>query len=88
MAITQRIYSLSEQLIGLEGWRVEAVTLYGETRRFIVGRNSSKAPMQIHLEIKTRRSLWGDPAHSRYLTVKPLYVALPDYARRYREGEA
>jgi hypothetical protein len=31
---------LSPQLVGLEGYRVEVVTTYGETRRFIVGKST------------------------------------------------
>ena len=32
---------LSPQLIGIEGWRVEVVTDYDETKRFIVGKSAS-----------------------------------------------
>ena len=38
---------LTQQLIGLEGWRVEVETTYGETRRFIVGRSSGWIPCHI-----------------------------------------
>jgi hypothetical protein len=54
---------LTPQLLGLEGWRIEA-TIDGETRRFIVGRSTGVKP--VHLEVKTRRSLGGQPAEKRY----------------------
>lgn len=69
---------LSPQFVGLEGWRVEVETVYGETRRFIVGRSTGWAPC--HLEVKTRRSLGGGPAEREYRTVKKLF-----HARRQRE---
>lgn len=61
---------LSPQLIGLEGWRVEAVDVHGERRRFIVGKSTGWRPC--HLEIKTARSACGDPARARYQSVKAL----------------
>lgn len=61
---------LSPQLIGLEGWRVEAVDIYGERRRFIVGKSTGWRPC--HLEIKTARATCGDPARARYQSVKAL----------------
>jgi hypothetical protein len=64
---------LSPQLIGLEGWRVEVVTDYGETRRFIVGRSTGWEPC--HLEIKRRDSMGGMSAERRYQSVRKLYRA-------------
>lgn len=64
---------LTDQLRGLEGFRVEVVTTDGERRRFIVGR--STGPLPIHLEIHNRRSLGGVPAERTYQTVTPLYNA-------------
>ena len=64
---------LSRQLLGLEGWRVEVVTLYGETRRFIVGCSTGWIPC--HLEVKTRRSLGGIAAEKEYKSVRRLYKA-------------
>ena len=64
---------LSPQLIGLEGYRVEVETTYGETRRFIVGKSTGWKP--IHLEIKTRRSLGGSGAEKAYKSVTVLYKA-------------
>jgi hypothetical protein len=64
---------LSPQLIGLEGWRVEAVTDYGETRRFIVGKSTGWKP--IHLEVANRRSTGGGGAHKHYAKVTKLYYA-------------
>lgn len=61
---------LSPQLIGLEGWRVEAVDVHGERRRFIVGKSTGWRPC--HLEIKTARAACGDPARARYQSVKAL----------------
>lgn len=58
---------MTPQLHGLEGWRVEVVTKYGEKRRFIVGRSTGWRP--IHLEIKTSRSTGGGPAESEYALV-------------------
>jgi len=64
---------LSRQLVGLEGWRVEVVTTYGETRRFIVGKSTGWKPC--HLEVKTRRSLGGEASEKEYLVVAKLYKA-------------
>lgn len=64
---------LTKQLEGLEGWRVEVETTYGETRRFIVGRSTGIKP--IHLEVKTRRSLGGMGAEKEYIRVTKLYQA-------------
>lgn len=64
---------LSPQLINWKGWRVEVVTMYGETRRFIVGISTGWKPC--HLEIKTRRSMGGWHADKEYQSVKPLYIA-------------
>lgn len=49
---------LTQQLIGLEGKHVEVVDVYGEKRRFYVGRSSGWMPC--HLEVKTRRSNGGE----------------------------
>jgi len=62
---------LTKQLIGLEGWRVEVETLYGETRRFYVGRSTGWVPC--HLEVKTRRSMGGFGAEREYKRVEKLY---------------
>lgn len=62
---------LSPQLAGLEGWRVEVVTTYGETRRFIVGRSTGWKP--VHIEIATRRSMGGVAAENEYKSVTKLY---------------
>lgn len=48
---------LTEQLIGLEGKRVEVTDCHGETRRFWVARSSGWTP--VHLEIKRRNSISG-----------------------------
>ena len=59
---------LTPQLEGLEGNRVEVETLYGETRRFIVGKSTGWLP--IHLEIKTRASTGGMGAEREYRSVR------------------
>ena len=64
---------LSPQLIGLEGYRVEVVTTYGETRRFIVGRSTGWIPC--HLEIARRSSYGGVSAEKMYKSVRVLYLA-------------
>ncbi len=64
---------LSPQLIGLEGWRVEVETTYGETRRFIVGKSTGWIPC--HLEIARRDSFGGMSADKQYASVKRLYKA-------------
>jgi len=64
---------LTKQLVGLEGWRVEVVTEYDETRRFIVGRSTGWTPC--HIEVKTRRSMGGIRAESSYKSVRKLYRA-------------
>jgi hypothetical protein len=61
---------LSPQLIGLEGYRVEVVTTYGERRRFIVGK--STGPIPCHLEIARRDSSGGIAAAREYKSVKAL----------------
>lgn len=66
---------LTPQLVGLEGWRVEVTTDYGETRRFIVGRSTGWKP--IHLEIARRDSSGGPGASKKYETVRKLYEARP-----------
>jgi len=58
---------LSPQLIGLEGKRVEAVTTYGETRRFNVGKSTGLIPC--HLEISRRGSFGGPAAEKEYKSV-------------------
>ena len=62
---------LTPELIGLEGWRVEAVTTYGETRRFYVGRSTGWKP--IHLDIARRDSSGGPGADRHYETVRKLF---------------
>lgn len=64
------VCGLSPQLTGLEGHRVEAVTHYGETRRFIVGKSTGWMPC--HLEILTRRSSGGGAAEMEYKSVRDL----------------
>jgi hypothetical protein len=59
---------LVPQLVGLEGKRVEVVTTYGETRRFIVGK--SMGPIQIHLEIASSRSTGGAAAERDYKSIR------------------
>ena len=59
---------LTPQLIGLEGQRVEVVSIHGDTRRFIVGKSTGWKPC--HLEVKTRRSLGGGPASREYRSVR------------------
>lgn len=59
---------LTPQLLGLEGWRVKAVAMDGEIRRFIVGRSSGWRPC--HLEIPRSNACYGDPARSVYLAVE------------------
>ena len=69
-----RDYSgLSLQLRGKEGYRVEVVTDYDETRRFIVGRSTGWRPC--HIEVNNRRSLGGPGAESSYKSVRVLYKA-------------
>ena len=62
---------LSPQLKKLEGYRVEVVTDYGETRRFIVGKSTGWMP--IHLEIVRRTSSGGVAAERHYKSVRTLY---------------
>jgi hypothetical protein len=69
-----RDYSgLTPQLKGLEGYRVEVETTYGETRRFIVGRSTGWKPC--HLEIMRRNSMGGGATEAEYKTVRALYKA-------------
>jgi len=62
---------LTKQLVGLEGWRVEVVTTYGETRRFIVGRSTGWIPCHIELKLVTSRG--GVGAEREYKSVRKLY---------------
>jgi hypothetical protein len=62
---------LSMQLVGLESHRVEVIDHPGDpSRTFIVGRSSGWFP--VHLEIKTTRSMGGDPARLEYHSVRDL----------------
>lgn len=63
--------NLTPQLIGLEGWHVEVVTTYGETRRFYVGRSTGWIPC--HIEIHNRHSMDGPSAEKTYASVRKLY---------------
>lgn len=65
--------NLTPQLKGLEGYRVEVETTYGDTRRFIVGRSTGWKPC--HLEIARRNSMGGGAAEAEYKTVRALYKA-------------
>ncbi len=60
--------ALSPQLVGLEGKRVEAVTLTGEKRRFQVGKSTGWIPC--HLELFDSRSKGGRPAEPAYKSVR------------------
>ena len=64
---------LTPQLVGLEGWRVEVDTTYGETRQFIVGRSTGWRPC--HTELPRRDSSGGFAADSEYVAVRRLYQA-------------
>jgi hypothetical protein len=64
---------LTKQLIGLEGWRVEVVEMWGEKKRFIVGRSTGWSPC--HICISTRRSIGGMGASREYMSVRKLYWA-------------
>lgn len=58
---------LSPQLKGLEGRRVEVVTMYGEKRRFNVGRSTGW--LTVHLEIPRANSSGGMQAEKQYKSV-------------------
>lgn len=57
---------LTKQLVGLEGKRVEVVTMYNETRRFRVGKSNGFIPC--HLEM-IGKSLGGRSAETKYKSV-------------------
>lgn len=59
---------LTAQLIGFEGCRVEVVTTYDETRRFLVGRSTGWSPC--HIELKNISSSGGTAAEHEYKSVK------------------
>lgn len=63
---------LTPQLIGLEGYRVEVETVYGEKRRFIVGRSTGWRPC--HIELANMRSNGGGSAEREYRSVRKLYL--------------
>lgn len=58
---------LSPQLIGLEGRRVEVVDVYGEKRRFKVGKSTGWIPC--HLELARANSIGGPCADKTYKSV-------------------
>ena len=62
---------LTKQLIGLEGWRVEVVTMWGETMRGIVSRSTGWRPC--HILLKRRTSHGGHGAFAEYASVRKLY---------------
>jgi hypothetical protein len=62
---------LSPQLTGLEGWRVEVLTMNGDIRRFIVGRSTGWRPC--HIEVERSNSSGGTAADREYIRVKKLY---------------
>ena len=62
---------LTPQLVGLEGWRVEVVSDYDETRRFYVSRSTGWVPC--HIEVHNRRSMGGIAAAQHYKSVRKLY---------------
>jgi hypothetical protein len=64
---------LSPQLVGLEGWRVEVETTYGEKRRFIVGRSTGWRPC--HIEVSRRSAHGGPGAEREYRSVRKMYKA-------------
>ncbi len=59
---------LNPQLTPFFRQRVEVVTDYGETRRFLVGRSTGWKPCC--LEVKTIRSFGGVAAEKHYKSVK------------------
>lgn len=63
--------SLTPQLVGLEGWRVEVTEEWGEVSRGIVGRSTGWVP--IHILLKTRASSGGYGASRTYKAVRRLY---------------
>lgn len=58
---------LSPQLIGLEGRRVEVVDVYGEKRRFKVGKSTGWMPC--HIELARANSSGGPSADKTYKSV-------------------
>ena len=52
---------LIPELIGLEGWKIEAAYPDGTKRRFILGKSTGWRPC--HLEIATQRSSGGSPVY-------------------------
>ena len=58
----------TSQLHGLLGRRVEVVTMYGETRRFNVGKSTGWMPC--YLEVENARTRGGCAAEREYQSVK------------------
>lgn len=68
--------TLTPELIGLEGQRVEVVDCYGETRRFYVGKSTGWMPA--HLEVHNRNSSGGPAVHGApFQSVKVIKRRLP-----------
>lgn len=75
----QSAANLTQQLIGLEGYRVEVESIMtGEKRRFIVGRSTGWIPC--HIELSKRTSRGGVSASREYKSVRALY-RVRDYQR-------
>lgn len=63
--------NLTDQLCGLEGWRVEVLDEAGANkRRFYVGKSTGWRPC--HLEIARSNSHGGNPASKAYFAVRRL----------------
>jgi hypothetical protein len=67
---------LITDLIGCEGWRIEAIYPDGSSKRFYVGRSTGWMPC--HLEVKLNRSFGGEPVYWPEGTI---------FRKLYRKGE-
>jgi len=65
--IARDLSSLTEQLTGLEGERVEVKPMTGPKRRFYVGRSNDWRPC--HVELKLSTSTSGTAAAKQYKSV-------------------
>jgi hypothetical protein len=61
---------LTPQLIGLEGWLVEAIRTNGEACRFIVSRSTGWRPC--HIELATTSARGGMSADSKYRSINQI----------------
>ncbi len=70
------LHQLCLQLIGWEGWLVEATDLGGEKRRFVVGRTTDDTPIHLEINLNVNRKEFTsarDADRRGYRRVRPVW---------------